>query len=277
MRENSAQFQKQFILIVREQVIVAFLRHVMSHCGEFIAQGFGTQTPSQLVLLLARLCLDLESSIISYLMRFVDEQFSVRLDRNMTTATLLCQESHQLAQQLINYYVRLEGHQISQMIRKSVETRDWLAGVEPRSVRSVVKRVVEDLAALDMVVGQLFEEGSRAERSSDSSRRTSAMNRAVGFGRRPPGGGTNWSSYGESNIDNNLMSNIQKLFSEKIEIFSTVEFSKLSVITGIIKIGLKSLAECVRLCTFSKYGLQQIQVDAFYLQTHLWRFVSDEK
>ena len=35
------------------------------------------------------------------------------------------------------------------------------------------------------------------------------------------------------------MSNIQKLFSEKIEIFSAVEFSKVSVMTGIIKISLK--------------------------------------
>ena len=42
-----------------------------------------------------------------------------------------------------------------------------------------------------------------------------------------------------STIDNSLMSNIQKLFSERIEIFTTVEFSKVSVLTGIIKISLK--------------------------------------
>jgi hypothetical protein len=34
--------------------------------------------------------------------------------------------------------------------------------------------------------------------------------------------------------------------------------------------------ECVRLKTFSKYGLQQIQVDTHYLQLYLWRFVADE-
>lgn len=42
-----------------------------------------------------------------------------------------------------------------------------------------------------------------------------------------------------STMDNSLMSNIQKLFSEKIEIFSKVEFNKVSVLTGIIKISLK--------------------------------------
>jgi hypothetical protein len=35
------------------------------------------------------------------------------------------------------------------------------------------------------------------------------------------------------------MSNIQKLFTERIEIFGSVEFSRLSAVTGVIKIGLK--------------------------------------
>lgn len=70
---------------------------------------------------------------------------------------------------------------------------------------------------------------------------------------------------------------MHKLFSERIEIFSTVEFNKVSILTGIIKISLKTFMECVRLKTFSKYGLQQIQVDTHYLQLYLWRFVADEK
>jgi len=44
---------------------------------------------------------------------------------------------------------------------------------------------------------------------------------------------------GASTVDTSLLSNIQKLFSEKIEIFSPVGFSKVSVLTGIIKISLK--------------------------------------
>ena len=35
------------------------------------------------------------------------------------------------------------------------------------------------------------------------------------------------------------MSNIQKLFSERIEVFTSVDFNKVSVLTGIIKIALK--------------------------------------
>ena len=40
-------------------------------------------------------------------------------------------------------------------------------------------------------------------------------------------------------VDASLLSNIQKLFSERIEIFTSVEFTKVSVLTGIIKIALK--------------------------------------
>lgn len=39
----------------------------------------------------------------------------------------------------------------------------------------------------------------------------------------------------------------------------------------------QTLLECVRLRTFNRYGLQQVQVDIHYLQLYLWRFVSDEK
>lgn len=77
-------------------------------------------------------------------------------------------------------------------------------------------------------------------------------------------------------MDNSLLNNIQKLFSERIEIFSDCDFNKLSITTGIIKIVLKTLIECIRLCSFSKFGFQQIQIDSTYLQNQMWRFVIDE-
>ena len=56
------------------------------------------------------------------------------------------------------------------MIRKSVETRDWLSTIEPRNVRAVMKRVVEDITAIDAEVGSLYEEGSRKAHSSGMKR-----------------------------------------------------------------------------------------------------------
>ena len=72
----------------------------------------------------------------------------------------------------INHYVKVRGSNLSQMIRKSVETRDWLNTVEPRNVRAGMKRIVEDLTSIDVQVGELFETGARKEKGSDSSRNT---------------------------------------------------------------------------------------------------------
>ena len=38
------------------------------------------------------------------------------------------------------------------MLRKSVEARDWLNTVEPRNVRAVMKRVVEDITIIGQAV-----------------------------------------------------------------------------------------------------------------------------
>lgn len=73
------------------------------------------------------------------------------------------------------------------------------------------------------------------------------------------------------------MINISKFLSEKIDLnLNKLETDKVSIMTAIIKIMLKSLIEVVRLSTFGRFGLQQIQVDCFYLQMFCWKYVSDE-
>ncbi|XP_074608971.1 vacuolar protein sorting-associated protein 51 homolog isoform X2 [Acropora palmata] len=254
---------------VREGLAVELIRHVLQSAKEFCEMG---TAPPALLLLLSRLCLDFQESTISYVLSLTDEQFPVdeELGRGSltTSASDLTTEARRVAQILLNHYVRMQGQTISQMIRKSVETRDWMNTIEPRNVRAVMKRIVEDVTAIDSQVGQLYEEGVHKAHSSDSSKFT--------YSHQSKPSRSQWSYAASTVFDSSLLSNIQKLFSERIEIFSSVEFSKVSVLTGIIKIGLKTLLECVRLRTFGKYGLQQIQVDTHYLQMYLWRFVSDE-
>ncbi|KAL5021768.1 hypothetical protein ScPMuIL_000923 [Solemya velum] len=255
---------------VREGLLVAFLQHINTVCQDF-CEGSAEKgsVPPALLLILSRLCANFETQIITYLFSLTEEQFLLEERNSITSVSELCNQAKATAQKCLNHYVRVQGLAISQMLRKSVETRDWLNTIEPRNVRAVMKRVVEDITAIDSQVGQLYEEGVRKERSSDSSRRTHPYSLTNPQKRGP------WNF--TPSIDNSLMSNIQKLFSEKIEIFSAVEFSKVSVLTGIIKISLKTFMECVRLRTFGRYGLQQIQVDTHYLQLYLWKFVSDEK
>lgn len=258
---------------VRESLVVSFIKFVCQSSRQFCesAGDRGGSTPPALLLLLSRLCLDYETSTISYILTLTDEQFLVQHHSPVTAVTTLCGEAREAAQKLLNHYVKVQGLIISQMLRKSVETRDWVNTIEPRNVRAVMKRVVEDTTSIDVQVGLLYEEGVRKAHSSDSSKRTfSVYSSSRQQARYAP-------SYTPSApMDTNLLSNIHKLFSERIDIFSPVEFNKVSVLTGIIKISLKTFLECVRLRTFGRYGLQQIQVDCHYLQMYLWRFVSDE-
>lgn len=257
---------------VREGLVVGFLHHLTATARGFCDSG-DSKSPPAILLLLSKMCLEFETSSVHYLLSHTDEWFNLE-DRHgsgiLTSDTEICSNMRAAAQELLNHYVRMQGLSVSQMLRKSVETRDWLHTIEPRTVRAVMKRVVEDIAAVDNQVGALYEEGQQAERSSDSSRRA----RSACVSRRVYR--SNLSSYAPSQLDSSLVTNIQKLFSERIEIFSSVEFSKVSILTGIIKISLKTFLECVRLHTFSRYGLQQIQVDTHYLELYLARFVADE-
>ncbi|NXD28165.1 VPS51 protein, partial [Spelaeornis formosus] len=270
-------FKGEFcVTAVREGLVVAFVRWLCRTARGFAdgpAERGAPAAPPALLLLLARLCLDYENSTISYILTLTDEQFPPQdSGPAVTPGPALCAEARAAAQRLLDHYVQVQGAAVAQMLRKSVETRDWLGTVEPRNVRAVMKRVVEDITAIDIQVGQLFEEGVRRAQSSDSSRRAfSVYSSSRAPGRYAP-------SYTPSApMDTHLLSNIQKLFSERIDIFSPVEFNKVSVLTGIIKISLKTLLECVRLRTLGRFGLQQVQVDGHYLQLYLWRFASDER
>uniref|UniRef100_A0A8C9MZD2 Vacuolar protein sorting-associated protein 51 homolog n=1 Tax=Serinus canaria TaxID=9135 RepID=A0A8C9MZD2_SERCA len=270
-------FKGEFcVTAVREGLVVAFVRwlcHTARGFADGPAERGAPAAPPALLLLLARLCLDYENSTISYILTLTDEQFPPQdSGPAVTPGPALCAEARAAAQRLLDHYVQVQGAAVAQMLRKSVETRDWLGTVEPRNVRAVMKRVVEDITAIDVQVGQLFEEGVRRAQSSDSSRRAfSVYSSSRAPGRYAP-------SYTPSApMDTHLLSNIQKLFSERIDIFSPVEFNKVSVLTGIIKISLKTLLECVRLRTLGRFGLQQVQVDGHYLQLYLWRFASDER
>ncbi|XP_049599475.1 vacuolar protein sorting-associated protein 51 homolog [Syngnathus scovelli] len=271
---NKPYFKGEFCYqAVRESLVVSFIKFVCQSSRQFCesAGDKGGSTPPALLLLLSRLCLDYETSTISYILTLTDEQFLAQHHSPVTAVTALCAEAREAAQKLLNHYVKVQGLIISQMLRKSVETRDWVNTIEPRNVRAVMKRVVEDTTSIDVQVGLLYEEGVRKAHSSDSSKRTFSVYSSSRQQTRYA------ASYTPSApMDTNLLSNIHKLFSERIDIFSSVEFNKVSVMTGIIKISLKTFLECVRLRTFGRYGLQQIQVDCHYLQMYLWRFVSDE-
>lgn len=101
----------------------------------------------------------------------IEEHISSKND--LTSEAEICENFQKAAQELLNHFVRLQGLTVSQMLRKSVETRDWLHTIEPRTVRAVMKRVVEDITAIEAQVTALYDDADgQVDRSSDSSRKT---------------------------------------------------------------------------------------------------------
>jgi hypothetical protein len=177
-----------------------------------------------------------------------------------------------LARRLLDRYVQMEAFALSQLLVKSVETRDWLQCAEPRSVRAVAKRVLEvsrpscdshiltdsrvqDVTAIDWRVGQMYADASGGGTSgsrtgSGSTRRT--MPRAP---TAQLGGGAGGST---GAIDSAL----GRLWTERVDYFASVAPHRASIVHGCIKLCLKSLLECVRMMTFGVNGFQQMQVRA---------------
>ena len=196
--------------IIQDQIL---LHHLNNHVVEECRKLGSTRTVSPAVMLvLARTCLDLHTNTTNHMAGLVAEQFHLLEVPCMSEVNSSLSE---VSQFLLDGYVKAEAADLSLMIRKSVEARDWLSTVEPRSVRAVMKRVIEDVTVIDQQVGQLYEEGHRKVRSSDSSRTFGHRSRSVLSGNNT-----------SSNLDSSLASNIQKLFSEKIDYFAPVTSTK---------------------------------------------------
>lgn len=257
---------------VREGVFIMSLKKLSIMLSNLCnATGKDNASPT-LILVLSRVAIDFNQNLAQSLLSLIEEQFDIPAGfqgDNLTPISAVTAEFRQASQTLLQRYVQSESHVLVQMIRKSMDSRDWLTTSEPRSVRPVIKRVLEEISRVDSHAAQLYEEGSRKDRSSDSSRRTHHSSSRMQQK-------SSWSSLGPSQLDSSLLNNIQKLFSERIDLSGTVEPNKGSVVMAVIKICLKGFLECVRLKTFGKYGIQQIQVDCYYLQLFLWRFTFDE-
>lgn len=148
---------------IRENLLVTFLRHIANVMTSF--SDINSSCPANLLLVLSKVCLKIEKGGVRSLLNLVDELFEIDSENSatLTHETELNSEMHESAQILLDAYVRVQGMNVSQMLRKSVETRDWINCLEPRSVRAVMKRIVDELTNIDGTLDELFESGGKLE------------------------------------------------------------------------------------------------------------------
>lgn len=117
---------------IRENLLVVYLRHILC-----IVNSFGdieSLSPPNLLLILVKMCLELDQMGVHTLIALADDLYEIDSVNSaiLTHETEICEEARVTAQRLIDAYVRAQGLILSQMLRKSVESRDWLNCLEVR-------------------------------------------------------------------------------------------------------------------------------------------------
>ncbi|KAF9157095.1 Vacuolar protein sorting-associated protein 51 [Linnemannia schmuckeri] len=209
-----------------------------------------------------------------------------------------CQESGHV---LLDGFIARTGNELSWMVMDvRSETNFMTLESPPTGVSVAWETIYRQLNEVERQVMMVYgDEGERLgnhEFSSESTRRELAFRPGGGIGGGAGGGSHSGSkpshrndslaSFGSNTMNsrfdhqqrNLLLSNIDKLFSDRVEIFIRCQdLNRTGIMFGIIKILLKAWAESVRLKTFGKGGFQQVQVDAEFAKVWLWRFATADE
>ncbi|KAK4749015.1 hypothetical protein SAY87_026464 [Trapa incisa] len=182
----------------------------------------------------------------------------------------ICRRFRSAGDKFINLYIKMRTQRISVILRKRFMTPNWIKHKEPRDVHMFVDLLLRELEAAGSEVKQILPQGIRKHRHSDSNGST-ASSRSNPL--RDDRLGRSNTSRARSQL---LETHLAKLFKQKVEIFTKVEYTQESVVSTIVKLSLKSLQEFVRLQTFNRSGFQQIQLDIQFLRLPLKEISEDE-
>jgi hypothetical protein len=267
---DTVYFFQSFSRNVYEEIVVSSTMDLQKYSREMInteASQFpddsSTSAASYAFLILAQFFNIMKKKHISYLIDLCQEQF--RLTERLMELTLnvtICERLDEIAKLLLKEYADLKGSEMTELCSKSVNNTDWLKAEEPKIVRNEIKRIIE-------FVKEVSEE--TAVFVSDSPRKQQ---------RSPDLGGRNLTPRHIASTSTyetgSLSSALEKMWTEKVEYNTVIDFKQEIILLAIVKIGLKSLVEFSRLLLFSCNGLQQMQVDCLYLKQKLWQYVHDE-
>ncbi|KAM0948467.1 putative vacuolar protein sorting-associated protein [Dioscorea sansibarensis] len=229
-----------------------------------------------LILVAAQLSVFIEQSAVPRIMEEIAVSFSGGGLRGYENGPAfvpgeICRLFRASGEKLLHNYVNMKTQKISILLKKRFTTPNWIKHKEPREVHMFVDLLLQELEAIGVEVRQILPHGLiRRHRHSDS---TGSTNSSRSNPIREDKTARSNSHRARSQL---LESHLAKLFEQKMEIFTKVEYTQESVISTIVKLCLKSLQEFVRLQTFNRSGYQQIQLDIEFLKNPLKEFVDDD-
>ncbi|KAF7052583.1 hypothetical protein CFC21_060666 [Triticum aestivum] len=233
------------------------------------------KVPTVLVLMLAQLCVFIEQTTIPKVTEDLADSFSGGRARSSEYGPPfvpgeICRLYRSSGEKFLQHYINIKTQKISKLLNKRFSTPVWLKHKEPREVNMFVDLLLLEFNGVVSEVKQILPGLIRRHRHSDSTGSTTSS-------RSNP---MREDMLNRSNTNRSrsqfLENHLAKLFEQKMEIFTKLEYTQESVISTVLKLCLKSLQEFVRLQTFNRSGFQQIQLDMEFLKSSLKEFIDDE-
>ncbi|CAD6206570.1 unnamed protein product [Miscanthus lutarioriparius] len=233
------------------------------------------KVPTVLVLMLAQLCVYIEQTTVPKVTEELASSFFGGGARSYEYGPPfvpgeICRLYRSSGEKFLHHYINMKTQKISKLLNKRFTTPVWIKHKEPREVNMFVDLLLLEINGVVSEVKQILPGIVRRHRHSDSTGSTTSSRSnpmREDMLNRP-----NTHRARSQFLENHLA----KLFEQKMEIFTKVEYTQESVISTVLKLCLKSLQEFVRLQTFNRSGFQQIQLDMEFLKTSLKEFVDDE-
>ncbi|XP_015939367.2 vacuolar protein sorting-associated protein 51 homolog [Arachis duranensis] len=235
----------------------------------------GEKAFAGLVLVLAQLSAFIEQTVIPKITEEIATSFTGGSVRGYEYGPAfvpgeICRKFRSAGEKFLHLYVNVRTQRISFLLKKRFSTPNWVKHKEPREVHMFVDLFLQELEAIGTEVKQTLPQGKRKHRRTDSNGSTASS-------RSNPLREEKLNRSNTQKARSQLLeTHLAKLFKQKVEIFTKVEYTQESVVTTIVKLSLKSLQEFVRLQTFNRSGFQQVQLDIQFLRIPLREIVEDE-
>ncbi|KAK7259228.1 hypothetical protein RIF29_24829 [Crotalaria pallida] len=268
-QEFFRQLEDQFLLFSGRNNSSATLNH------GFPEEAQDDKAFAGLVLVLAQLSTFIEKTAIPK----ISEESAISFSRgsvigyeygNAFIPREISQKFRSAGEKFLQLYISMKTQRVSFLLKKRFTTPNWVKHKEPREVHMFVDLFLQELEVIGNEVKQTLPQGMQKHRRAASTGSTAS---SISNSLREEKLGRSNTEKARSQL---LETHLAKLFKQKVEIFTKVEYTQGSVLTTIVKLCLKSLQEFVRLQTFNRSGLQQIQLDIQFLRTPLREVVEDE-
>ncbi|MBA0688897.1 hypothetical protein Goari_006659, partial [Gossypium aridum] len=267
---------QDFFRALDDRFLLLSGRKSSSSQDQDLTGAHGEKVLAGLVLVLAQLSVFIEQTAVPRITEEIAASFSGGGVRGYENGPAfvpgeICRIFRSAGEKLLLHYTKMRTQKVSTLLRKRFTTPNWVKHKEPREVHMFVDLFLQELKEIGSEVRQILPQGlSRKHRRSDSNGSTASSRSNQLRDDKMTRSNT---QRARSQL---LETHLAKLFKQKVEIFTKVEYTQESVVTTIVKLCLKSLQEFARLQTFNRSGFQQIQLDIQFLRTPLKETVEDE-